>query len=188
MRRRSLALWLLLGTPCAAPAREYVVKAFAKVCVHGLHRERAGGPFAVFLFCADALGSNIGVINTVPGAGPGRIVLPHPKTWDKWDVTRRFWQETEWAADVTSFAWSPDLKSLYVGTMEIYGDGALYRLDLVTRTVTRLIPNATAPRSTGKGYHSAEITGINRQTGEVSVDFSFTDESDKTTVPKVVIK
>ena len=118
---RMLATLLLLLSPVVVLGAELLTRASGKNCVHGLHQQPPGGPFSVFLFCDDAAGSNIGVVNALPGAGPGKIDLGELKEWNNWDVNSRFWQDKEWATDVTSFAWSPDLKFLYVATGEVYG-------------------------------------------------------------------
>jgi len=188
MARVVAALLLLVSCAANATDSEGVVKASGKNCVHGLHQQPTGGPFAVFLFCDDGLGSNLGVINTSGGAGPGRIDLPQPKLWEKWDVNDRFWQDPEWATDITSFAWAKDLKSLYVATSEVYGTGALYKLNLVTRTFVKLVPTPAMRLNSKYGY-STEIKHINSRTGDVSVNFSaFNPSSQKTEVTVIVVK
>ena len=77
-----LALLLLL-TCEASTAREqssFLVQVSPRSCTHGLHDQPNGGPFSVFVFCDDAIGVNIGVILTEPGAGPGRLQLEGTKT------------------------------------------------------------------------------------------------------------
>ncbi|GAK60994.1 hypothetical protein U27_00892 [Candidatus Vecturithrix granuli] len=96
----------------------------------------------MFVFCDDALGTNIGVILTEPGAGPGTIPLGEPKTWT-WLTNNRFWQDPEWATDVVNVAWSPSKKYVYVATSSIYGDGGVFQLDLMHRTWKRVVPPAT---------------------------------------------
>ena len=169
-----VAVLMAAGHAHKCLADEYFVKASGKDCVPGLHHKPAGGPFSVFVFCDDAAGSNIGVINTEGAAGPGKIELPPPKTWDKWSPGDRFWQQPQWASDVTSFAWSPDLKSLYVGTSYVYGSGELYKLDLVKRTFSKITPGARSARKSDSDY-SVEITGIDPQGGGVSVNVYASD-------------
>ena len=114
----------ILSTLCLfsnSYADEYLIKALGNKCKHGLHKQPGGGPFSVFLFCDDALASNIGVINTQPAAGPGNIQLSPTKIWDKWYTYDRFWQDRSWATDVNSFAWSPDLKYLYIAFLYNHG-------------------------------------------------------------------
>ena len=178
------ALLLICSSVNAAP--EALVRASPRACVQGLYQQPNGGPFSVFLFCDDAGGVNIGVINTSGGAGPGRIELGPTKEWSKWRVNDRFWQEPAWATDITSFAWSPDLKSLYVGTSEIYGTGALYKLDLVARKFAILIPDC---RSSSKRACSTEIVDIDRGTGIISVEVgSFDEASRKTEMKRLKVK
>ena len=70
-----LTLILVYGNSFSQKSSSYLIQAQFENCQHGLHAQPNGGPFSVFLFCDDALGSNIGVILTQPGAGPGNIKL-----------------------------------------------------------------------------------------------------------------
>jgi len=152
-------------------AQEHVVKAKGASCKQRLYDQPGGGPFAVFLFCDDAAGSNIGVVNVASGAGPGKIKLAGDKRWDMWAPNARFWQDVEWATDVTSFAWSADLKYLYVGTSSVYGTGGLYRLDLVNRTSMMVMPSTGGTSGQVDGTaHATEIVGYDRNSGMVEVD------------------
>jgi hypothetical protein len=81
--------------------------------------------FSVFAFCDSALGTHIGVILQD---------LDGPFDVNKWGPTNRFWQDHQWASDVTSFAWDPTGHFLFVATSAVYGTGAVYRLDLTKRT------------------------------------------------------
>jgi hypothetical protein len=115
------------------------------------------------LFCDDALGSNIGVINEKA-----------PALWEKWDVSDRFWQDRIWCTDINSFAWSPDLRYLYVATSSIYGNGGFYKLDLIHRKATRLIPSEITPYFTEtKHAYETEIKSIGSESGQVEVTFDF---------------
>jgi hypothetical protein len=188
--KHAIAAVFLVSAPTVALGDEYLVKAFGDHCVHGLHKQPAGGPFSVFVFCDDALGSNIGVIATAPGAGPGKIELDAQKTWKHWDVNKRFWQDPQWATDITSFAWSVDLKSLYVATGEVYGTGTLYRLNLVTRTVETVLPDAVMRKRIKKGYStSTEIKAIDLAARTLKVEVSyFSPDSDRTSVDTVTVR
>jgi hypothetical protein len=143
-----LLLLAILIYPCqqilADDTTQYLVQASPEVCRHGLHAQPNGGPFSIFLFCDDGQGSNIGIILSEPGAGPGKIKLTGEKTWDSWYPNDRFWQEKQWATDVVSFLWSPSFEFLYVATSDIYGDGGLFKLNLKERKVERLLPNKSA--------------------------------------------
>jgi hypothetical protein len=188
MKRAIGVVAMLTALPVCAATSEYVVSVSPNKCTQGLYQQPAGGPFSVFLFCDDAAGVNIGVVNTAGAAGPGRIDLGRVKRWDKWQVNDRFWQEAPWATDITSFAWSPDLKALYVGTSEIYGTGALYKLDLINRTYQALVPKSDW-RLDPKYGHAATITDIDPKTGEVSIEFAtFDDASKRTDVRRLKVK
>ena len=151
MKYRSITyvfvLIILIILPVLTSAEEsmpYFIQAFHKHCEYGLYPQPNDGPFSVYLFCDDALGSNIGVINTQPTAGPGKLKLTGTKTWDKWYTYDRFWQEKIWATDVVNFAWSPFFRYLYVATSSVYGDGGFFKLDLKNREFIRLLPKLTA--------------------------------------------
>lgn len=181
MKRMLLILAVLLST--SASAGELLVRPSPEKCVQGLYPQPPGGPFSVFLFCDDAQGMNIGVVNTSGAAGPGKIELPQPKIWDKWQVYDRFWQEHVWSADITSFAWSGDLKYLYVATSGIYGTGAVYKLDLVKRTHKVLFPEK-ALLGTIKSTYTSEITSVNPKTGKLTVVLSYYSHSEKRSTTK----
>ncbi|UCH22779.1 MAG: hypothetical protein JSU83_06080 [Deltaproteobacteria bacterium] len=132
---------IFLCSPTAASEETYLFKFEPpnKNCPHGLHQQPNGGPYSVFVFCDDAGGTNIGIILTEPGAGPGKLEIPGPiKMW-YWHTYDRFWQERQWAADITSFAWSPSFKYAYVATSFIYGDGGIFKLDLINRKAHEII-------------------------------------------------
>ena len=105
----------------AAPARVETVS--GQACENGVHRD-PGGPFAVYVFCGDALGTNIAVLYSTLG---------EPR-FEKWTLTRRFWQDEPWATDVHALGWVPKRSLLVVTTSEIYGEGAIYLLDLKAQT------------------------------------------------------
>ena len=144
-------------------------------CVQGLYEQPRGGPFAVFVFCDDALSTNIGVVNVAGAAGPGGIELSDPRVWDKWFVTDRFWQESSWAADVTSFAWSDDLKFLYVATSGVYGTGSLYRLSLVERSSAHILTDSRKDESQDHA-RDVRITRMDEEAGEVVVEVDYVDQ------------
>jgi hypothetical protein len=132
---------LIQGTLFAQTPTPYLIQAQSENCQHRLHPQPNKGPFSVFLFCDDALGSNIGVILTEPGGGPGAIKLAGDRVWDKWYTNDRFWQDKLWATDVVNFLWSLSLRYLYVATSGVYGDGGFFRLDLKERSSSRLLPD-----------------------------------------------
>ena len=139
-----LMLGLIHGTIFAQTSTPYLVQAQSEKCQHRLHPQPNRGPFSVFLFCDDALGSNIGVILTEPGGGPGAMKLTGDMVWDKWYTNDRFWQDKLWATDVVNFLWSPSLRYLYVATSGIYGHGGFFKLDLKERSFIRLLPDPSA--------------------------------------------
>jgi len=66
-------------------AEEGVTSASPKHCNPGLHRQ-ADGPFAVMLFCEDALGSYLGIIYYQNMGAPRE---------EKWNLADRFWQHPD---------------------------------------------------------------------------------------------
>lgn len=132
--RSVLPLSLLMAalttiTSCAALAGD-VVNVFAGRCEHGiLSQERSD--FAVFVFCDDALGTQIGVIYQKRGVGP-------VERGSEWSNVNRFWQEGTWMIDVRQVVWSTSGAFLYVVTSKAYGDNSLYELDLRKRNARKL--------------------------------------------------
>ena len=98
-------------------AETKITQVHAKVCPQGVH-EQPNGIFAIYVFCDDALGTNVTVFLDKMGA---------PIHQD-YNLGNRFWQNQEWAFDVMSFAWLPNNK-LLLSTSAIYGTGAVYLLD-----------------------------------------------------------
>jgi len=124
---RSVILLLYSSVPLASE----VVDVSAKNCRHGLNQP-VGGDFAVFIFCDDALGTQLGVIYQKPGVGPAE------KNTD-WSNVKRFWQEGPWMIDVVQIVWSESKDYMYLTTSPIYGDGSFYELDLRHRKATKLL-------------------------------------------------
>ncbi len=102
---------------------------YPKVCKHGLVYG-PGKKFAVFVFCDDGMGTNIGIINTNPGGYVGT---------DKWDYdTTRFWWDHKWARAVENIMWSEDGLTLTIKTSPIYGTGKKYTLDLARKEYSEM--------------------------------------------------
>jgi hypothetical protein len=120
-----LALCILMGIPVGAAS--LVENIGGRSCKGGMHKQ-PHGPFAVYVFCDDAMGTNIAVYYSDLG---------EPR-FEKWTLTRRFWQSDDWGADVHSIGWVPDRNSLVVTTSEVYGTGAVYLLDLEKQTFVTL--------------------------------------------------
>lgn len=91
--------------------------------------------FAIYVFCDDANGTSIGIINTSPGAYAG------PGSEKAWDLSSRFWQEPSFSRDVKSAHWSNDGKKIIIRTGDIYGSGKTYFLDLLNKQIGKEITN-----------------------------------------------
>jgi hypothetical protein len=110
-----------------------VIPLSAKHCTEGEHQQPEG-PFVIYVFCDDALGTNISVFLKELGA----------PFMGAYRLTKRFWQSDEWGADVTSFAWLPNNKSILISTSAIYGSGKVYKLDLESQKESVIYsPNQT---------------------------------------------
>ena len=98
-------------------AETKITHVYPKSCPQGVH-EQPNGLFAIYVFCDDALRTNVSVFLNKMGA---------PIHQD-YNLGNRFWQNQEWAYDVMSFAWLPENK-IILSTSAIYGSGAVYLLD-----------------------------------------------------------
>jgi hypothetical protein len=106
-----------------------VIDLMGSSCEHGPVKQ-PNGHFLAFVFCDGALGSNLGIVLS--------RLTNETDTTGEWGVDQRFWQNGPWVNDVTSFAWDPFSNRLYVATAEIYGDGAVFVLDLPNRKYERI--------------------------------------------------
>jgi hypothetical protein len=140
-----------------------------------MYQQPGGGPFAVMLFCDDALGSNLGVI----------CYAGHPCTRPPWDVVNRFWQEPRWATDVTAFAWHPNKACVYVSSSEIYGEGDVYALDLPDRLVTTLPLKTTGKLAPGHRYNTT-LTRIDDEGRMLEYAVEYFDPTRSRTTTEVV--
>jgi hypothetical protein len=186
---RRLAVALLASAPLlgqAAPPAD-LIQASGKICKHGLH-EQPTRNFSVFLFCDDAQGSNIGIVLSSPGPGPVEGEPPH-----KWGIARRFWQTGPWVTDVTSFAWSPSGRYLYVATSPIYGDGGLFELDLIRQEWKRLIPEMLKPAIRAQCKESKEncytrIERVDRDKKSITVGIYDLDEDKQVATQEIAAR
>jgi hypothetical protein len=126
------------------PAGQYVWILEPMNCDPGL-RPQPGGPYAALVFCENALGAQLAVVRLAPLETTAE---------GAWNSRRLIWQDESWSADITSFAWTPDGKRLFVATAEGSGAGGLYELELLTRQARQVAPRdsvVTAARP-GPGY------------------------------------
>ena len=123
-------------------------------CLNGIHHQ-PNGPFAIVLFCEDALGTYLSVIYIDP-IGASRIPLTEIY---RWNFNDRYWHEPVWGSDVTGFLWSKDGKKLLVSTHKVYGSGGLFELDLMQRISSQRLPLGwiVSIEKPGPGYN---INGV----------------------------
>jgi hypothetical protein len=134
--------------------------------------KQPNGPFAAIVFPEDALGNYLGIIYY------DSMNLPEN---NKWSLENRFWQGKPWASDITSIAWGPSGKFLYVATDEIYGDGGLFQLDLYAKTYQKIFPTEEVLKKLNikmpQGYRT-EIKGLTD--GKLKIKFeSYWDNKAK---------
>ena len=115
------------------PATSKLVVKLYPGCKPGSYSQ-PNGPFAVLVFCESALGDYIALYYEKPMGSP--ISFGYPK----WPINDRVWQDSVWASDVSSFAWSPSGKFLYAATSNIYGEGGIFEIDLARRVSKRVFP------------------------------------------------
>lgn len=148
-----------------------VENVYPKVCKEGVHAQPSG-EFAVYVFCDDAMGTNIAVMHLHPG----------DSGYPKWPIDRRFWQGKPWAKDVSAIGWVPGGNLLVVATSEIYGEGEIVLLDLMDQTSTVLLK----PKDCG-----ASITAISKATVTVGLNNCEDEKPYRTMVikfPKEVLE
>lgn len=158
-----ICLVTLLPNVCIAADKIYE-NIFPKVCVDGPHKQ-PNGEFAVYVFCDDALGTNIAVFHGYPG----------DSLFEKWPINRRFWQGEPWGLDVSSIGWVPNKNLLVVATSEIYGEGSIYLLDLEKQKFKVLL----TPNDCGSSI--LDIT-------ETTVTVGFNNCTNEEVTKKVVLK
>lgn len=182
-KMKTIYLIIVLAVICMSTpvsAEERLVDASHAKCKHGLHTQPNKGPFSIFLFCDDALGSNIGIILTERGAGPGNVPLNEMKVWPNWEPTKRFWQDDKWAADVINFAWGPSQRYMYVATSGIYGDGGFFKIDLREHSYQRLLPNGGAKyKSLSPHQFLTRIVNADSKAKKLTVKISYVDSKDE---------
>jgi hypothetical protein len=141
-----LASLMVLIVSFTADAQDASWDHATATCIPGLH-SAPNGPFAVMMYCEDALGDYLAVTYAKPIGAP--VVQG-----GKWSLEDRYWSEPRWASDVTGYKWSDDGLKLSVSTSGIYGSGGLFELDLFKRETMQLLPK-DAPVSInnpGPGY------------------------------------
>jgi len=105
-----------------------VVQISAKFCTPDMHKQPKG-LFALYVFCDDALGTNVAVYIRSLGAPVA----------EKYDLGKRFWQGEKWSYNVTSYSWINE-NHLLLATSYIYGTGAVYLLDLEAQEFEEVLP------------------------------------------------
>ncbi len=117
-----LLLTILVASSLANASEIAVINVSARHCNQGAHFQ-PNGPYAVYVFCDDALATNIAIFFDK---------LRDPFR-GKYKLHKRFWQDFEWGIDVSSFAWLKDREHIIVATSRIYGTGKVFKLELETQ-------------------------------------------------------
>ena len=154
---------LLISTPLSA---QNIVEVFPRVCSPNIH-EQPNGPFALYVFCDDALGTNVAVFLKK---------LDNPLS-GKYELGKRFWQGEPWANDVTAYAWLKDGKHMLVTTSYIYGTGSVYLLNLETQKyeVKKPIPHGACLARLNQINDKQLVVGVTDCEGkkEYKVEFAI---------------
>ena len=138
---------------------------YPKLCKDGLHKQPKG-QFGVYVFCDDAVGTNIAVVHLYPG----------DSEFERWPIARRFWQGEPWSLDVSSIGWVPNKNLLVVATSEIYGEGSVFLLDLENQQSSVLL----TPKDCG-----ASITAISESSVTVGLNDCVNEKPNKRVVLKL---
>jgi len=118
------------------------------------------GPFAVALYCGDALGDQIAILYY-----PHDTEVPGDRATMRsvWVGEPFAWFDPVWSTDVTSFTWGFDGRHLFVGTSCIYGSGGLFALELANRSVSQLQPVGRPVTPDAPSESIFVITGLDRE-------------------------
>ena len=114
-----ILIFLLSFSSLAFGESASVIPLGPQQCTEGEHHQTEG-PFVIYVFCDDALGTNISIFLKELGA----------PFMGAYTLTKRFWQSYEWGADVTAFSWLPGSEYVVISTSKIYGSGKVYKLNL----------------------------------------------------------
>jgi hypothetical protein len=176
----TVILLLLRQTSWAQPAQRDYVVTLGDRGGQELFKQ-PGGRYAVMVFYEHALGNYCGVIYY------DNMGLPEDGNWRLED---RFWQDRTWASDVTGFCWSPSGRYLYISTAEVYGDGGLFRLDLLHRKSKLLFPTKSDPFYTLAKKHGVmtEIQNLDSTDHRLRFTATLIDDSSKQVSREIEIK
>lgn len=160
--KKLLLIILLLGFSNECFAEENIIETYPK-CEDGWYYHHQNKDFAVYLYCGDAQGSHIAILKTDETTYHENYSYnPQNANLFKWPENikktfgdkvwllkeklpnniENYWDYKEdWSNNIKNFAWSPDGKYLYVSTIEIYGTGNLYLLDLYNKKYYEISPS-----------------------------------------------
>jgi len=141
-----LIIFILLATPGLSQESIETWEWNPDRCISAVH-PHPHSPFAVALFCENAIGTYLSVVHLGPiGASASKN--------GRWTLENRYWYDSLWSSDITGFRWSKDGMQLTVSTSPIYGSGGYFELDLKTRTAKQLLPEGAAVSvdKPGPGY------------------------------------
>jgi hypothetical protein len=125
--------------------------------------KQPNGPFATLIFAEDALAIHIGIIYY------DQMAVPKDGNW--W-ISERFWQDRKWGSDITSLAWSLSGKYLYLATSRIYGDGGVFRLNLLEKEYVRIYPRTE--KELGEILYT-EIIGLDKAKRILEIRVTLSD-------------
>ncbi len=158
---------ILFGTVSAGIADVFKpIEIGPKECKQRIYHQ-PNGPFALNLFCEDALGSHIGIVYYKNMSQPIK---------DAWQITDRYWQLSEWGSDATSFCWDPSGKNLFISTSAIYGSGKVFVLDLYNRVTTEIYPKTKSVLPTDDGICLTNLKSVDFKKRIVTIEVTGCDK------------
>lgn len=147
MSRYTIILLILLPTNVWSDN----VISLNKACQPGLHPLEKS-QFSLYLSCEGALGNYVGIIMSGNWSQFGNA---------KWDIGNRFWYEAGWGKDVTSIFFHKEDSTLYIATSSIYGNGGLYKLDLINKKSYLVYPKEVVPEGS-EDFYTIKETHANK--------------------------
>jgi len=97
-------------------------------CKPGLFPLR-DSPFSIMVYCEGALGNYLGVILSGNWSESGS---------KRWKIGDRYWYQSDWGDDVTSYYFHIESNILYIATSGYYGKAGVYKLALKDKTFEKL--------------------------------------------------
>lgn len=103
-------------------------------------------PFSIMLYCEGALGNYIGVVLSGHWSEYGS---------QYWKIGDRYWYQSNWGDDVTSYFYHIESDTLYVATSGFYGKAGVYKLTLKNKSFEKVYIEEE-PKDSSEGIYVLE--------------------------------